>query len=685
MFDPRNYYATENENARSSYESTVTKIKTIREQTNPEKLSEESCDYLRFFHESSTFLVKIFELEEKLGDQYFEKSSLEELKALNKFLSDDMVKNYDKSWANPSYCVSVFGKENGQAMAFLYVSLRQYITHAYMHRIFKMAERNELYIEIYEYLLGRKIDSDHLRSLVTRLEREITSEKMSLQIRDQYTPDFRYNLDIIEQSDLDDLRYLFRYGHYITDNEIKTAEFFKKYPDQKIEKLSKLIVDAYIAGFKRDGKDYTKKNTVNIWFHIGQEKLIRRLMADLREIGLEPLVNNAGSTRANKQYDYDHRFQGAMFMDRDYIENHIKNYGMSAEERMDLLKQFSGTIFVDTFGEKPFKPQNKPEAYRLSEEQQKLGQEMQSRIQEISEKYVPRNETSFCIIAMPLPEIGDNFNEIFEDILRINMLDSNEYEKIQQHIINALDQAEHVHIKGRGKSQTDIKVQLHKLTDPEKQSNFLNCVADVNIPVGEVFTSPVLKGTNGVLHIENAYLSKLKYENLKLVFEDGYVKEYSCTNFGDDEEANRKYIQENLLFPHQTLPIGEFAIGTNTLAYVIAQKYGIVDILPILIVEKMGPHFAIGDTCFSFEEDKPVYNHLNEKEVIARDNEKTIARKEDPMQAYTFCHTDITIPYESIEFISAVRADGSAIDIIRDGRFVLTGTEDLNKPFETAD
>ena len=41
--------------------------------------------------------------------------------------------------------------------------------------------------------------------------------------------------------------------------------------------------------------------------------------------------------------------------------------------------------------------------------------------------------------------------------------------------------------------------------------------------------------------------------------------------------------------------------------------------MPILIAEKMGPHFAVGDTCYSWQEDTPVYNP-DGKEIIARDN-----------------------------------------------------------------
>ncbi|HHE37301.1 MAG TPA: leucyl aminopeptidase, partial [Candidatus Cloacimonetes bacterium] len=205
--------------------------------------------------------------------------------------------------------------------------------------------------------------------------------------------------------------------------------------------------------------------------------------------------------------------------------------------------------------------------------------------------------------------------------------------------------------------------------------------ADVNIPVGEVFTSPQLKGTNGVLHLKETFLKKLKFTDLKLTFKDGYVSDYDCQNY-DDDEKNKKYIQENLLFPHKTLPIGEFAIGTNTQAYVMAKKFDILPILPVLIVEKMGPHFAIGDTCFSWEEDFKVYNPIDNKEITARENEKSALRKTDIQQAYTNCHTDITLPYEDLDFISAITKDGKKIDIIRDGRFVVPGTEELNVPLD---
>ncbi|MEE1517961.1 MAG: leucyl aminopeptidase, partial [Lachnospiraceae bacterium] len=64
------------------------------------------------------------------------------------------------------------------------------------------------------------------------------------------------------------------------------------------------------------------------------------------------------------------------------------------------------------------------------------------------------------------------------------------------------------------------------------------------------------------------------------------------------------------------------------------------------------------------------------------DNECSLLRDTDMEKAYFGCHTDITIPYEELLDISTYTKDGEKITIIENGRFVLPGTEALNKPFE---
>ena len=230
-----------------------------------------------------------------------------------------------------------------------------------------------------------------------------------------------------------------------------------------------------------------------------------------------------------------------------------------------------------------------------------------------------------------------------------------------------------------------MQVQLAAISNPEKQTKFENCVADVNIPLGEAFTSPKLAGTNGILNVGTVYIGDIQYRNLRMEFKDGRVVSAVCDNFVEngviDQEAGHRLIVQGIMNGHETLPLGEFAIGTNTTAYAMAEKFGILDRLPILIVEKMGPHFAVGDTCYSWSEDSPMYNP-DGKEMIARDNEVSILRKEDVSKAYFGVHTDITIPYKELERISAVHTDGTKTDIILDGRFVLAGLDELNRPLD---
>jgi hypothetical protein len=384
----------------------------------------------------------------------------------------------------------------------------------------------------------------------------------------------------------------------------------------------------------------------------------------------------------NKQFDYDHKEDVALFLDSNFVTRKLEAGKAAGEMYKAKARLYGGPAVIEVFGEIPFSPKTNEDAVKLSAAQQKMLSDYRVQNSLLMNEYIINKERSFTIIAFPVPDIGEKFREIFDETVRINTLDYKLYQRIQQTIIDALDEAQYVEVKGMGDNHTDMKVMLHELKDKAKETNFENCVADVNIPVGEVFTSPVLTGTEGVLHVTGVYLDGLFYKNLELKFKDGRITEYSCSNF-DTAEEGRKYIGDNILFNHKTLPIGEFAIGTNTTAYVVARKYDIADKLPILIAEKTGPHFAVGDTCYSYEEDTMTYNP-DGKAIIARDNECSIKRKTEPDKAYFGCHTDITIPYDELGGIKAVRPDGSSITIIENGRFVLPGTEELNKPMDEA-
>lgn len=667
-------------------------VSRIREMMDEETVEEKFRDYFRTV---GAFVLLIDETNQKLRSGSFEKYSMEELAAWNAKLYEDILPDvYDRSYGNSAYATEKLGAEYGPVLSALYAEIRGAIAYVYEQKIEYLDILFELFVEIYNQFEEGPVVKN-VQDTIYWYASDYCDVFVADRILEQVDASRSFATDIIRKSDLTDLRYLYSFGEYISASEIRTARHLLELDESVIAKMADVYTEGYRIGFVNTGKDLTKKKSVNIRYVLGFERVVKKAIENFEKMGLSPVIYRSGVSMltkrqhlkigyygaiANKQYEYDHRDDQALFLDKKFVERKLEVMQTTYEHCKDLARVFAGPACIEMFGEEPFVPEVKEEVLTLNEKQQELSVSFDSRQSQLVNTYIPGDERSFTIIAYPVPEIGDKYEEIFDEIIRINTLDAKVYEKVQQTLIDALDQGTCVRILGRNGNCTDLTVQLHALKDREKETIFENCVADVNIPVGEVFTSPVLEGTNGLLHVSKVYLNELQYQDLKITFANGMIADYSCKNF-ERELENKEYIKEHVLHRQATLPLGEFAIGTNTTAYVAAKKYGIEDKMPILIAEKMGPHFAVGDTCYSWSEDIKVYNP-NGKEIIARDNSVSILRKEDVSKAYYHCHTDITIPYEELKRIYVITADGKEISLIENGEFVLPGTEILNEPLK---
>lgn len=668
---------------------------------------EEECDpvYRAYFQKQAAFAMLMEETYQSVRSGEIRKLGLEELQERNRRIYEDILpENYGTSYANPDYAQECFGKEMGQLLSALSAELRGMIPAAYEENLFDLIIRMELLLEVYQAFLCAAQekpgtpDAEEIRQILYWYFSDYYEPECTERTAQLVDPSHDFARRILMESDLSDLRYLYWFGEYITENELATARHLLEMPEEKVRLMADTYTEGYRIGFEVGNKDISIKKTVNIRYCLGFERMIRKAVENFEKIGLQSTIYRAGSSlfqgrtvskngffgaNPNKQFDYDHKEDLALLLDRPLVERRLESTRNAYARWKEEMGVFGGPAVVEIFGEKPFVPQAKESACRLNEKQQKLSVEYAAKAGALQNRYIKGEERSFTIIAFPVPDIGERYEEIFDEIVKINTLDYKLYQGIQQKVIDALDQGSQVHVKGTNGNRTDLTISLHTLTDPAKQTNFENCVADVNIPVGEVFTSPVLKGTNGILHVTRVFLNELEYRDIWLEFKDGMIADYGCSNF-DDEEENRKYIRENVLFHHETLPMGEFAVGTNTTAYVAARRFGIEDKMPILIAEKTGPHFAVGDTCYSHAESVVVYNP-DGKEIIAKDNEVSLLRDQDVEKAYFQCHTDITIPYDELGELYAQTDDGRQIRIIENGRFVLPGCEELNRALDEAD
>lgn len=678
------------------------------------KTQEVSEKYKDYFKRTAEFILQIADTYKKVTDGFFDqaakKADLEELRAVNRALYADIFdESYTKSYANPAYACEVLGEGFGKLLSFLYAELRSMISYAFEDKIEDLVIRMELFVEIYNTFAYAKTEAD-LHDLP---EKAAVPEESDIQgtlywfvsdysepaaqwrVRTQVDAACDFAVRIVMDSDLKDVRYLYQYGEFISDDIEKMAQYLNTLSDERIQMIADTYTEGYRIGFIKGNKDLSKKEIVDVRYVLGFERIVRAAVKNFEKMGLKPVIYRASDSIfhkrgaikigyygaiANKQYDYDHKDDIALFLDKKLVNRRLEVLKLAYEKNREKAAKFAGPAVIEVFGEIPFAPLAKKEACALSDEQQKLSAELTGASADLVNQYINGEERSFTIIAFPVPDIGDKFEEIFDETVKLNTLDYATYERIQATIIDTLNKANYVEIKGMNGNKTDLRVQLYPVTDPAREAIFENCVADVNIPVGEVFTSPVLEGTNGRLHVSRVFLNELEYHNLEMVFEDGKIADYTCTNF-DNEEENKKYIKANVLYHYDTLPMGEFAIGTNTTAYMTAKKYDIASRFPILIAEKTGPHFAVGDTCYSRSEDVRVYNE-DGKEIVAKDNSISLLRKTDPSKAYFGCHTDITIPYDELGSIIAYDNNGNSYAIIEKGRFVLEGTEALNEPLD---
>lgn len=663
-------------------EERIAQVATKAEVTDP---------FANYFEKTASFLMELAKIYRQKEAGNFSGLDIGACEQMNDVLYADITGDaYENSYANPEYAVKMLGEEFGQALSLMAAHIRGCIREVFRGNLLNLTIAMELFVEVYNAFesfvaeapeatssgLPECKDVEQIFYWYFHDYSEIFGED---RIRRLINPEEDFETQIVMNSDLQDLRYLYQYGAYIGENEIGIANFLNKMTDEEIQAMADTYTEGYRIGFETTGKDLSKKKVVDVRYPIGFERMVRAAIRNFEKMGLAPTMQASG-TPANKQFDYDHREDRAYYMDKAYVERGLEVRKTYFEENKELAAGMAGPAVIEVFGDVPFSPKTKKEALHYNDKQQQLCVYEMSQAGQITNQYIKGEERSFTIIAYPVPAIGEQFEEIFAETVKINTLDYVLYRDMQQKMIDVLDEADKVHITGKGANKTDLYVNIWKLKNPEKETAFENCVADVNIPVGEVFTSPVLEGTTGKLFVSQVYLRELNYENLEIDFKDGMISAYTCTNF-EDEAENQKYIRDNVLNHHETLPMGEFAIGTNTTAYRMARDYNIADKLPILIAEKTGPHFAVGDTCYSHEEDNISYNP-DGKAIVARENAVSALRHESMEKAYLNCHTDITIPYDELDKITVIRKDGSIVDIISDGRFVLAGTELLNEPLD---
>ncbi len=452
------------------YELAAERVRGIKWETNgggcvvPEQMRD-------YFAKVSSYLVQMMDTYEAVDTGSFYELSLEELQQRNRELYQDILpENYDTSYANPAYAAEKLGNEFGRYLCALYGELREILVYVFEKRLFFLVTGLELFIEIYDLMEDENCEPHEVRNAIYYYVSDYADMTIADRTEMMLDPEHCFARSLIETADLDDLRYLYYFGEYIGDNEIGTARHLGEMEEARIEEMASTYTEGYRNGFELYRIDLSCKKTVNIRYRLGFERMIRAAVRQFRRMGLETTMYRAvgnliyrngrgikvgySSGGANPQYDYDHRFDEALIFGKALADRKLAQQRCAYEEYREQAAAFAGPAVIEVFGEDPFVPVAKKESAAYTEKQRKQKLEYQSAASLLSNEFIPGDQVSFTIIAYPVPEIGRDYGEIFDETVRVNTLDSTQYGVIQQKLIDALDQGEYVTVTGRGDNRT---------------------------------------------------------------------------------------------------------------------------------------------------------------------------------------------------------------------------------------
>ena len=404
------------------------------------KITEENTvkePYQSYFRHVAEFLLRIHDIKDSRHTSARASMTKERLEEEMQMLYYDVLpQNYETSYANPEYAVRELGEELGAFLSALYTELRGDIGYVYEERYDYIVIGNELFIEIYNKFEEEETPSpESLKEIFYWYASDYCDVYAADRVVEQIDPEaYDFAVKRIMESDLTDLRYLYRFGEYVSENELKTAEYLNSLPQETIDKMADTYTEGFRVGFINTGKDLSKKSVVNIRYVLGFERVVRKAIQNFEKMGLKPTIYRAASsviTRPrlgkngfyggipNKQYDYDHKDDLGLVLDKQFMERKLEVMLTVLEKNKELAGSFAGPAVMEVFGEKPFAPVTKPEAVTFSKKQEELLLIMNSRAGQITNQYIKGEERSFTIISWPLPEIGNNYPEIFDEVIRI--------------------------------------------------------------------------------------------------------------------------------------------------------------------------------------------------------------------------------------------------------------------------
>lgn len=118
--------------------------------------------------------------------------------------------------------------------------------------------------------------------------------------------------------------------------------------EEQIQAMADTYTEGYRIGFEVTGKELSKKKFADLRYPIGFERMMRAAVKNFEKMGLQPVVMRTGelsfsgrgngsgsivSVSPNRQYEYDHKSDRALYLDKALVERRLEVLKTAYEAR----------------------------------------------------------------------------------------------------------------------------------------------------------------------------------------------------------------------------------------------------------------------------------------------------------------------------------------------------------------
>ena len=298
-----------------------------------ETMGEEECAApasVPFFRYAAGWVLMLLDHRRMLEDGSFNEMEISGLEEKNRALYEDIFpENYGHSWANPGFAIEQLGSEMGPVISAFMMELRSMISLVYEGDAERFLIRMELLLEIYfafvtaysEYkaeaedreessgndqMIGgnrarnrARADAmppaDHIREKIRQFQEEYARDETLVRVQRNLVGGSVPERIIGEWYLPGDMRCLYRYGAYVSENEKGVFTYLENLDDETIARMADTWTEGFRIGFEVTGKDLSIRKRAGLLYHIGFERVVKRAVEMARESAPElRLVNFTG-------------------------------------------------------------------------------------------------------------------------------------------------------------------------------------------------------------------------------------------------------------------------------------------------------------------------------------------------------------------------------------------------------